>query len=192
MFWDYFKNTLRLPFIANPGQLAMLAEGGADILDASRDDALTLRDQFLPERCEAANLKHFAACRGIVRAQLEPEIHWQGRVRLAYLWHIRGGRAGGLAATLVGYFGFTAVQVVNLRAEDPARWAEFRVICDLGGVSPWFEVNQVTWAINELKPARSKLAEVQYINFDVYRFRAGESAAGEALSDWDNPNPNPT
>lgn len=185
LFWDYFKNTLRLPFIAKPGPLPMLADGGADSLDATHGVMLTLRDQFSPERCETAYLARYARSRGIVRAPLEPEPHWQGRVRLAYIWHLRGGRAGGMAATLCGYFGFTGVQVINLATVDPERWAEFKVICDLGGVSPWFNLDQVEWAINELKPARSKLGEIEYINYDIYRFRAGESAAGERLSDWD-------
>ncbi|BCS55207.1 phage tail protein [Geobacter sp. SVR] len=163
LFWAYFRDTLRLPFIQQHGALAMLAEGGAELLDAARDLIGTLRDQFLPERCEAAVLAHFARSRGIVRAQQEPEAHWIGRVRLAYLWHSRGGRAGALRQVLIAYYGFADVRVINLRGEDPERWAEFWVECELVGTESLFSQAQVEWAINEIKPARSKLSEVLFI-----------------------------
>ncbi|BCS54571.1 phage tail protein [Geobacter sp. SVR] len=162
-FWAYFRDTLRLPFIQLPGALAMLAEGSAELLDTARGLIVTLRDQYLAERCEAALLAHFARSRGIVRVQQEPEAHWIGRVRLAYLWHIRGGRAGALRQVLLAYYGFADVRVINLRGEDPERWAEFRVECELIGSEPLFSQTQVEWAINEIKPARSKLSEVLFV-----------------------------
>lgn len=162
LFWEYFKSTLRLPSIQKGGPLALLAEGGAATLDTARDVVITLRDQFFPARCEDIYLARFARSRGIVRAPLEPEDHWLARVRFAYHWWLRGGRASAMAEGLKLGFGFTAVRVVNLRAEDPGKWAQFRV--ELDGVSGdvLSRVDQIRWAINEVKPARSKLFAMRF------------------------------
>jgi len=162
LFWSYFRDTLRLPYILKRGALAMLAEGGSTGLDGVRGIIVTLRDQFLAERCEEAVLANFARSRGIIRAPLEPEASWRGRVRFAYLWWQRGGRAGGMEQVLIDYFGFAAVDVANMRAEDPARWAEFTVTCSMIGEEAPFTPEQVTWLINEMKPARSKLAGLTF------------------------------
>lgn len=162
IFWTYLRDTLRLPAIQQPGPLAMLADGGATTLDSARDVALQLRDQFFAERCEVAYLANFARRRGIVRGQLEPESSYHSRVRLAYLWHVQGGRESGMRQVLCDLFGFAETTVVNLRHEDPARWAEFRVVCDVGlGINPDISFEQVEWAVNETKPARSRLAEIR-------------------------------
>lgn len=162
LFWTYFRDTLRLPFVRGQGPLAMLAEGGADALDDARDVISLLRDQFVPFRCEAIYLARFARSRGIVRSPLEPEEHWLARVRFAYHWWSRGGRASAMAEGLRLGFGFSAVRVINMRAEDPAKWAQFR--CELDGVTGdvLSRVDQVRWAINEVKPARSKLFALRF------------------------------
>lgn len=181
LFWDYFRNTLRFPPILRPGPLAMLAEGAALGLDAARNVILQLRDQFLPEKCEDVYLARYARSRGIVRAPLEPEGHYQARIRLAYLWWRRGGRASAMKQVLVSYFGFARVDIINLRTEDPDRWAEFRVVCELVGEQPIFTLDQVVWAINEIKPAGKKLAEVLFVASaigDVPAWSIGLYAAG--------------
>lgn len=162
LFWDYFRQTLRLPFIQAPGPLAMLADGGADALDAVRADSLTLRDQFFPSRCDDAYLVRFANSRGIVRAPLEPDEHWLERVRYAYRWWSRGGRESAIAEGLVVGYGFSRALITNLRAEDPARWASFRVVVQGGPGDILLRINSVRWAINEVKPARSLLAELKF------------------------------
>jgi hypothetical protein len=164
LLWDYFRDGLRLPFLAKPGPLAMLVDGGSESLDAARDVPAQLRDQFFADRCEAVRLESFARSRGIVRAVLEPELSYHGRVQLAFLWHKRGGRASAMEKVLEDYFGFASVQVESMRDEDPARWAEFRVVCNMVGAQPLFTTGQVEWAINEMKPARSKLNEVVYLS----------------------------
>lgn len=163
LFWEYFRDKLRFPPIQRPGPLAALAEGGAATLDTVRGVMLKLREQFFPEKCEKELLKHYAASRGIVRAPLEPEAHWLYRVRFAYLWWSRGGRAGGMANALTNYFGFLSVTIENLRFEDPERWAEFRVIAELLGSDPSVTPEQVEWAVGEMKPARSKLAGLEFV-----------------------------
>jgi hypothetical protein len=163
LFWDYFKNSLRLSFIQKAGPLSLLAEGSAETLDDARGVILQLREQFLPEKCEAELLARYARSRGIVQAPLEPEAHYWGRVRFAYLWWSRGGRAGSMAATLIEYFGFAEVAVVNLRSEDPSRWAEFKVVAEIVGTDLMFPLEQVEWGINEMKRAGSKLAAVEFV-----------------------------
>ena len=158
LFFDYFRRTLRLPFISASGPLALLAEGGADCLDTVREIILILRDQFLPARCEDVLLVRFAAVRGIRRAAFEPEEYWLSRVRFAYAWYIRGGRASALEEALCAGFGFISAKVVNLRDEDPARWASFRIVLDGAFGDLLSRFDQLEWAINEVKPARSKLA----------------------------------
>lgn len=163
LFWAYFRDKLRFAPIQRPGPLAALAEGAAAALDTVREVMLKLREQFFPEKCEQELLKRYARSRGIVRVPLEPEAHWLYRVRFAYLWWRSGGRGGAMAITLTNYFGFLSVTIENLRGEDPERWAEFRVRAELIGSDPSVAPEQVEWAINEMKPARSKLAGLEFI-----------------------------
>jgi hypothetical protein len=162
LFWTYFKDTLRLPFLAAAGPLAMLAEGASQCLDTVREVMFDLRDQFLPARCEDVNLERFAASRGIVRGPLEPEEHWQVRVRLAYHWWARGGRESAMAEALTLGFGFDSAKVINRRAEDPMRWASFRVLLEGGGGDILLRLDQIRWAVNEVKPARSKMEQLLF------------------------------
>lgn len=187
-FLDYFRNELRFPPILRSGALALLADGGSETLDAARDAQMQLRDQFLPARCEEAYLIHFARSRGITRHPLEPSEHWLTRVRFAYHWWSRGGRASAMAEALRSGFNFAAVMVFNHGSEgslidetsgvqlvdetsgamlnyerDPSRWAEFAVTIYLAGNEYAYTVDQVIWAINEVKPGRSKLVELFFI-----------------------------
>lgn len=187
LFWDYFRKELRFPPIARPGVLAMLVEGAAAALDAAREVVLQLRYQFFPFSCEEVYLVRFARSRGIVRNPLEPDEHWLARVRFAYHWWARGGRASAMAEALRIGFSFADVVVVNLGAtgalydettgamlfdettdapldfEAGPRWAEFMVIVYLAGNEQLWTMDQVVWAINEVKPARSKLAEIIFV-----------------------------
>lgn len=158
----YFKDTLRVPFLAKAGPLAMLVNGASFCLDEAREIVSTLRDQFLPSRCEDVYLERFAASRGIVRAPLEPIEYWQARTRFAYHWWSRGGRASAMSEGLTLGFGFDSAKVVNLRGEDVTKWASFRVVLVGGHSEILFCLPQIRWAINEVKPARSKLDEVRF------------------------------
>lgn len=188
LFWDYFKKELRFPFILKGDALAMLADGASVSLDDARDVALQLRDQFIPFRCEQVYLTNFARSRGIVQNPLEPDDHWLARVRFAYNWWRNGGRASAMAEALRIGFNFAGVMVINHGAEgslidetsglmlidettgaalnyerDSSRWAEFSVIIYLNGYECLYTIDQITWAINEVKPARSKLAEIFFV-----------------------------
>ncbi|MDD5107548.1 MAG: hypothetical protein PHC49_18290 [Desulfuromonadaceae bacterium] len=189
LFWDYFLRALRLPFIQRPGPLAMLAEGGADSLDAARTDMLGLRDQFFPSRCDDAFLYRFAAARGIVRHPLEPAEHWAERIRFAYAWWVSGGRESAMAEALTAGFGFTKADVFNMRIEDPARWASFKVwlLCESITV-PSVSAASVIWAINEVKPARSKLATLGFATPGTMHIAAA-SAIGITVTTPAHPEP---
>jgi hypothetical protein len=183
VFWRYFRDTLRLPFILVGGPLAMLAEGASGLLDAARSVCLSLRDQFFVETCEDVYIAQFARSRGIVRSPLEAADGYANRVRLAYLWHKRGGRAGQIAQTLADYFGFAGIEIVNLRAEDADRWAEFRVVIHSMGTATVYDEAQTAWAINEIKPARSKLDSI-IPPAAPQVFRVGREGAGDKLLWW--------
>lgn len=190
LFWAYFRDTLRLPFILVGGPLALMAEGASICLDTVRSVIISLRDQFFSDRCDDVFLANYAQSRGIVRAPQEPEEHWLYRVRFAYYWWSRGGRAAGMRASLINYFGFADVRIINLRDEDPTRWAEFRVEADIIGASPLFTQDQVEWAINEIKPARSKLAEILFVesvigNVPSYSFGTVSAEIVEVFQELD-------
>jgi len=179
IFWKYFKDTLRFLLIWKPGPLAQMVKGGALALDQAREDELWLRDQFSPERCEDEFLEQFAKSRGITRAPQEPEDYYKNRIRLAYIWYILGGRDEGVEKAMINYFGFTRVEITNLREEDPARWAEFRVLLDGVAGDILEKLDQVEWAINEVKPARSLLAGLTlYLTFENSVARLGAAIMG--------------
>lgn len=157
IYWRYFRDTLAWPLLLTPGPIAALIEGAASALDAARQLILDLRDQFYPSRCEVALLPQHAESRGIDRFVAEPEAVYQERVRNAWLWWRKAGRAAALEELLKSLYGFESVTVVNLRATDPARWAEFDL--QIVAADPLDDVN-LTRLVNEFKPARSKLVGI--------------------------------
>lgn len=161
IFWRYFKEALAWPLIRIPGALAVVVEGAAGSLDQVREDILWLRRQFNPVTCEEQYLEHYARARGIRRHRLESPDQFRARVVNAYTWQLQGGRTAGLLHILAHY-GYVVAGIVSLRNEDPARWAEFRVVTDppaTGFLAEDYEL--LSWVINEQKPARSKLASIR-------------------------------
>lgn len=157
IFWQYFKETLAWPLTRIPGGLAALAKGGAGALDQARQDIVWLRRQFNPLTCDPQYLEHYAQARGIKQHRLESAEQFRGRVVNAYTWQALGGRNGGMI-TILASFGYAATRIVNLRDEDPLRWAEFRV--EMEPPHDGFQAEDyelLAWAINDQKPARSKL-----------------------------------
>jgi hypothetical protein len=161
IFWRYFRDTLGWPLVRVPGALAAIVAGAASLLDQVREDMLWLRRQFNPATCEEQYLDHYAQARGIRHHRLESADRFRARVVNAYTWQLQGGRVAGLFAIL-SHYGYAVVRIVNLRDEDPARWAEFRVVTDPpaeGFGADDYEL--LAWVINEQKPARSKLAGIR-------------------------------
>ncbi len=183
IFADYFRDTLRYRPVLAGGPLAIMAYGGALLLDAVRELILSLRDQFFVERCEASRLVKFARARGITRQPFETVERYQARIRLAYIYHSRGGRAGGMAQFLSDYFGFGTVLIESLRSVDPARWAEFTVKIVGQGSATTFDEAEIRWVLNEIKPARSKVGEIRPPGAPEV-FRASRNRAGDKLLYW--------
>lgn len=163
IFRDYFKNALKFALIHRHGPLATLVNGAADILDIARESVLWVRDQFLPDRCETVNLDEFAQSRGITRAAYETDDQYYGRIRLAWHWFVTGGRESGVKRIVSDACGIDTVDIINLRDTDPERWAEFAVRINNIQGDMLTKLPTMTWAINEMKPARSKLAGYELV-----------------------------
>lgn len=162
VFWKYFTKDLKfIPFLKE-GNTQLVGKGAASHLDETRDRILWLREQFIPLLCDEGMLPYFAESRGIVKAPSETQEQYYQRIRYAYAWFVLGGRETGVDISLRNYFGYESVGVYNLRQDDEDRWAEFDVmIGDVSGEQLNY-VNETIWAINEIKPARSKLSQLRY------------------------------
>lgn len=158
VFRDYFKKTLRFLPVQKPGAIAALCEGGAGVLDTAREAVLWLRDQFHPERCSEDTLSRFAESRGISRFSYESDEQYFGRIRWAYSWYVKGGRDAGMLWILQDGYSVENAEVINLRNEDPLRWAEFAIKVENFTGQALLSLPSVIAAINEVKPARSKFA----------------------------------
>lgn len=160
LFWDYFRKTLRWAPIWKDGSLSALAKGASESLDEARTAVLWVRDQFVPERCDDDHLDAHARSRVVPgRHYRETYDQYRDRVVRAWDWHEKGGKARGLSEILE-YYGFEEVKVTSLRAEDEARWAEFRL-----QVRPTFWMLQADYDLlteiaNEYKAATAKLETI--------------------------------
>jgi P2-related tail formation protein len=159
MFWEYFKK-LNFIFIEGIGAIPIVIKAGAKSLDKLALDFVWLRKQFFPEYCDEEFLPTHAKNRG-VSAQRENETVSDYRVRVnnAQPAAKRGGRKRTVEEMMVGY-GFENPDVINMRLEDPTKWAQFRVESDGGNITAQ-RLGNLLIEINELKPARSKLSGVR-------------------------------
>ncbi|OIQ51041.1 hypothetical protein BerOc1_02986 [Pseudodesulfovibrio hydrargyri] len=160
-FKDYFFKTLRWPLSHRPGPLAMLAEGLARALDEAREDVIRLRDQFNPWTCGPDMIPPHAGSRGITRYAAETDAQFRERCIRAFAWQSLGGGQLGMPRILA-HFGYRGTSMLNVRFEDPERWAEFkpRVPVPASGLHAE-DFPRIAWIANETKPARSKLAGIQ-------------------------------
>lgn len=168
-FWTYFNDKLRWALINVPGPVAAVIKGLAHRFDLVRDDALFLRDQGFPQRCETDLVPLHGDARGITRHHTETLEQFRQRVINAYAWHMLGGKWEGLPQILK-FYGFEITEVENMRKYQPSRWAEFQVGLPSGASveeqSAILEgLEMLVWLINENKPARSVLARLYN---DVY------------------------
>lgn len=159
-FWSYFRETLRFPLLFSPGPLSVFVEGLARTLDSVRQDILWLRAQFSPATCDDQFLVYFGDARGVRQHRLETVAQFRVRVCQAYAWQLLGGKAAGLPKILAHY-GYAGASFVNLRHEDPSRWAEFRVEHSPQGPLSAADYEVMDWLIEEHKAARSRLASVR-------------------------------
>lgn len=161
IFWKYFKDTLGWALIHSPGPISVIAKGVALVFDDIREDIFWLRDQLNPLTCEEQYLPTHGATRGIPQHPLESTNQYRKRVVKAYAWHRQGGKAEGMPKILEHY-GYEGCTFYNCRKDDEARWAEFKAQIPVPEYG--LEANDyslVTWAVQETKPARSKLVALQ-------------------------------
>lgn len=187
--WRYFKNILHWGPIQKPGPIQALAHGTAQGMEQAREDALYLRDQWLPARCDERMVPEHGLSRGIIRHATETAAQYRSRVVHAYAWHMVGGKTEGLPEILK-FYGFNALRIDNMRQWQPSRWAEFQ----LGLATPPTQAGQqallndldmLIWLVNEYKPARSVLARLYT---DTYNRLPTVWSDGPAWSDgfWSN------
>lgn len=161
IFWKYFKDVLGWALIHSPGAVSVIAKGVALVFDDIREDIFWLRDQLNPATCEEQYLPEHGATRGIPQHPLESIDQYRKRVVRAYVWHHQGGKAEGMPKILKHY-GYEGCTFYNCRKDDAARWAEFKA--QIPVPERGLEANDyalVTWAVQETKPARSKLSALQ-------------------------------
>lgn len=138
--------------IWKPGPLAQMAEGGAESLDQTRKDELWLRDQFVDSKCGPEQLEKFALARGLKRLPSESAEVWQARVVNAWFFWKLGGTLPGMRGLLAAYCDDAQI------TESGDGWAEFRVSINLSVGLP--DATHLIDIINEIKPARSRLASL--------------------------------
>lgn len=173
VFKDYFFKTLRWPLIHRPGPLAVLVEGLARSFDEVRADIIRLRNQFNPWTCEPGMIPRHAASRGIRQHSAETDTRFRERCLRAYAWHRLGGGQLGMPQILA-HFGYPDTTMLNVREQDPARWAEFmpRVPVPQGGLEAE-DYRLIGWVAGETKPARSRLAAIRAASSVAGRVGAG-------------------
>jgi len=159
-FFKYFKDTLKFPLLRDSSALTSIAAGIAKSLDMQLDNIAWVRDQFVACKCDPDHLRHFAYSRGIKRYPFETDDQYKERVHLAYVFYSQSGKDIGLKR-IFKLYGLDVV-LQSLRAEDPGRWAEFRMVFnDIKGDIMTRTSNYVEIA-NDTKPAASKLAGIKY------------------------------
>ncbi|MGE4319616.1 MAG: phage tail protein [Deferribacterales bacterium] len=159
-FYQYFSQTLRFPFLRAGSAFLSLVKGIAVVLDEMLEKLNWVRDQFVPSKCETQYLRHFADSRSIKRYSFETDEQYRGRICAAYVFFAQAGKDAGVQA-IFALYGLPAT-IESLRDTDEERWAEFYLIfADVTGevISSTDEYIQI---MNDVKPARSKLAGVKY------------------------------
>ena len=162
-FIDYITKTLRWPLCLTPGPVAAVSLGLARVFNGVVKDIHWLRDQFNPATCDDKFLSRLAESRGIVRHRLETDdVKFRQRVVKAFAWQLLGGKKAGMPK-LLDHFGYKVGNILNVRSEDSARWAEFKIsFAPLASGFCAADYDLLNWAINESKPARSKLAAIVF------------------------------
>ena len=163
LFWKYFKDTLKWRWIQAAGPMAALVQGAAIVMDGVREDILWLRLQAFPDTCDDQFLAIHGEARGIYQRENETLARYRTRVIKAYAWQLLGGKNLGLPKILEHY-GYPGTQIYNMKEEDPARWAEFKIKLPdtVGKVISETDFPAIFEAVEDQKPARSKLAAITF------------------------------
>lgn len=157
-FWPYIKSLNWIPAF-KPGPLQAILRGIGRHLDDTRDDIMTLRDQFVVRTCEDSRLTDYARSRDVIRSYYDSDSQWRARVEGCFRWFQLGGRVEGLKAILADY-GAPGAEIVNLRFEDPDKWAEFFLSVPLPELTL---IKQIYELVLQYKPARSKMTRFHVV-----------------------------
>lgn len=160
VFKDYFFKTLRWPLSHHPGALAVIVEGLAKSMDQVRGDIIHLRNQFNPWTCEPDMIAKHAASRGIRQHASESDEQFRARCVRAYAWQRLGGGQLGMPQILA-HFGYSDTSMINVREEDPQRWAEFKPRVPVKSGMEAEDFRTIGWVAVETKPARSRVAGIR-------------------------------
>lgn len=168
--WRYFKNILHWGPIQKPGPVQALAHGTAQGMEQAREDALYLRDQWLPALCDESMVPEHGLSRGIIRHVTETAAQYRSRVVHAYAWHMLGGKTEGLPEIL-RFYGFDVESVENMRQFSPTRWAEFMVRLKtpdsyIDQEAQLNSLKTLVWLVYEYKAARSYFFRVYNDSYD--------------------------
>jgi hypothetical protein len=167
-FFEYFKS-IGVPYIRKAGGVNEgLVRAAACLLDDSKEDFKWLRNQFFPQLCDDSYVENHAAARGIARYEYESDDFFRNRVSHAYLFFAAGGRKTGVNAFLDA-LGLDAhvIEYHDYTGEPEIGWAEFVAMVDMESLDQTTANRQFLAALlNELKPARSKLALI-FFTLDI-------------------------
>jgi len=160
-FFEYFK-ALGMPYIRKPGGVNEgLVRTAAALMDDSKEDMKWLRYQFFPELCEDEHVDDHAEARGIERYQYESDEFFRNRVAGAFRFFANGGTKSGVNAFLesLGLDAHILEYHDGYYGEPEIGWAEFAAVINMESLDQTVENRQfLAVFLNELKPARSKLA----------------------------------
>ena len=162
-FWDWFRKTLRWPFLLLGGPIACVCEGIARAADTVLPDIHWFIAQCSPATCETEYVDRYGAARGLVRHFRETEDMWRRRVCAAHAWHKLAGRTFGMPKIL-DHYGYSGSVMFNRALEgEPDLWAHFRV--EFGGEYPVSDADYevILWILNETKPAKSILESLTLV-----------------------------
>lgn len=175
-FWQWFRKTLRWPFLLVGGPVGLICETLARAADTVLPDIQWFVAQFNPATCEFSYVDKHGAARGLVRHFRETPDMWRRRVCAAFAWHKLAGVRTGMPKIL-DHYGYTGSVMINLAAEgETERWAHFRVELGdgtYGVTSEDYEV--ILWILKQVKPAKSVLDSITLVI--TSKVRAGVSIA---------------
>jgi len=176
-FWNYFKS-LNYILIEKENPLSIFFYGVANVLDLTLKEIIWVRNQFIPYYIDDQNfIKEVGNARGLQRYPLENDINFKKRVNNAFSWWREVVSQKGLENVLREYFGGIYFTIENCGLTDQSRWAEFNVsFTVLETELTDKKIDFIRHVINEVKPARSKLAllsvEPQRFIFNISRYGA--------------------
>lgn len=162
-FSDYFYILLHRIFKRVPRQNSdadKLAKALGPNYDEAMEAIFKLREQALGITAQGKALDLIGKERLLPRYGGESDEAYRLRLMNAYSIHSQAGTA----AAMTGAFerlGFTGAEIVEMRPEDPERWAEFRVLVGLPeAVFSELDYTSFINTIKQMKPAHTILASL--------------------------------